>query len=166
MYSDLKKAACKRAYVVDNKQVSQIAAEYDVPERTLWNWKKAALAKGDDWDRDRTMHALGGGGEEQLVNAIVPMLMRFIRSIMEKIEKDPDMSPLMATELLAKLTDSLTKSTSALRRLNPGMDKLAMGVEFLNLLTKFIATQFPQHADAMQEVLEPFGKALLAHLES
>jgi hypothetical protein len=166
VYSDAKKKACRRAYVVDNKQISLIADEYDVPERTLWNWKKVALAQGDDWDKERAIHAMGGGGEEQLVNTLVPMLMRFIKSIMDKIEADKDMPPLQAAELLAKLTDALTKTTAALRRLNPGMDKLAMGVEFVNLLTKFVASRYPQHADAMQEILEPFGKELLAHLEA
>lgn len=165
-YSDAKRKAVRRAYIVDNKTVTLIADEYSIPARTIFNWKKVSLAGGDDWDKERAIHAMGGGGEEQLVNTLVPMLMRFIKSIMDKIEADPEMEPMQAAELLAKLTDALTKTTSALRRLNPGMDKLALGVEFIGLLTKFVATRFPQHAAAMEEILDPFGRELLAHLEA
>lgn len=165
-YSDAKRKAIRRAYVVDNKTVALIADEYGIPSRTIFNWKKAALAEGDDWDKERAIVAMGGGGEEQLVTVLVPMLMRFAKSIMDGVEAQPDMPVLQRAELLAKLSDSLTKTTSALRRLNPGIDKLAMGVEFIGLLTKFVTTRFPQHAAAMEEILEPFGRELLAHLDS
>ena len=165
MYSDVKKKAVRRAYVVDNKPVTLVAEEYDVPERTLWNWKKAALRDGDDWDKERAVHALGDG-EQQMVALIVPMFMRYIGSTMEKLQSEADLPAERRIELLARLTDSLTKTTSALRKLNPEMDKLALGVQFLNLLTKFVAEHYPQHASPMQEILEPFGKVLLTHLEA
>lgn len=167
-YSASVRSAIRRGYVQDGKDLAMLADEFRVPLRTVHNWKAADFRAGRDWDRERAGLMLGADAQSSLAYAVVPMFMRQIQAIIARVEQmagEGQLDPVTAVDLLAKLADTLTKTTSALRRLDPGMNKIALGLEFVKLLMEFTRKRFPQHAPALQELLEPFGQELLQHLE-
>lgn len=61
------------------------------------------------------------------------------------------------TQALASLADSFNKMVSASRRVLPETNELSVALRVIQMLTEFVRRQFPQHAAALLEVLEPFA---------
>ena len=144
------KAACRAAYI-DNMPLTQIARAQNVPLATLRSWKRRALEQGDDWDKLRAANLLAGEGMEAVARQTLSDYVLQHKALMGEIIEAQDMT---ARE---KTADSFNKMVSASRRVLPETNELSVALRVIQMLTEFVRRQFPQHAAALLEVLEPFA---------
>ena len=145
------KAACRAAYI-DNMPLTQIAKAQNVPLATLRSWKRRALEQGDDWDK-----LLAGEGMEAVARQTLSDYVLQHKALMGEIIEAQDMTAREKTQALASLADSFNKMVSASRRVLPETNELSVALRVIQMLTEFVRRQFPQHAAALLEVLEPFA---------
>ena len=79
------------------------------------------------------------------------------KALMGEIIEAQDMTAREKTQALASLADSFNKMVSASRRVLPETNELSVALRVIQMLTEFVRRQFPQHAAALLEVLEPFA---------
>ena len=152
-----------RAAYLSGLPIEQAAAKATVPLATARRWKADALASGDDWDKfQRASLIVAGGGFDQAMGRVAAGVILRCEALLERIADDDEIDPLEATKAVASLTDSLAKTHAAAKRLAPVTDRLATAMGVVKLLTKFIQDRYPQHIGAFAEVLEPFGREVLA----
>lgn len=145
------KAACRAAYI-DNMPLTQIAKAQNVPLATLRSWKRRALEQGDDW-----ANLLAGEGMEAVARQTLSDYVLQHKALMGEIIEAQDMTAREKTQALASLADSFNKMVSASRRVLPETNELSVALRVIQMLTEFVRRQFPQHAAALLEVLEPFA---------
>ena len=150
------KAACRAAYI-DNMPLTQIAKAQNVPLATLRSWKRRALEQGDDWDKLRAANLLAGEGMEAVARQTLSDYVLQHKALMGEIIEAQDMTAREKTQALASLADSFNKMVSASRRVLPETNELSVALRVIQMLTEFVRRQFPQHAAALLEVLEPFA---------
>ena len=150
------KAACRAAYI-NNMPLTQIATAQGVPLPTLRGWKRRAAEKGDDWDKLRAANLLAGEGMEAVARQTLSDYVLQHKALMGEIIEAQDMTAREKTQALASLADSFNKMVSASRRVLPETNELSVALRVIQMLTEFVRRQFPQHAAALLEVLEPFA---------
>lgn len=151
--------AVRASYVFEQLSLEVAALKHDIPMGTARNWKRAAAQAGDDWDKSRAAQMLAGGGET-VVRQVLAGVMMQTNATLEEIQTNPDMSPMVKVQMLASLADSFAKMSSMSKRLMPETDKLGIGMDVLTKFAEFVGKQYPKHASALLEVLEPFGEEL------
>jgi uncharacterized protein YjcR len=121
----------KRLYIEENKEISDIALQLDVPEKTVYRWRAE-----EGWDKDRETMKLTG------VSAYKNMMLIAVRQLEE-----------MATsgEIDARKADALNKVIKAAKSLSKDIDKrgnILLGVgEFVTFMreehSEFLMTLVP-----------------------
>lgn len=124
---------------------------------TLRSWKRRALEQGDDWDKLRAANLLAGEGMEAVARQTLSDYVLQHKALMGEIIEAQDMTAREKTQALASLADSFNKMVSASRRVLPETNELSVALRVIQMLTEFVRRQFPQHAAALLEVLEPFA---------
>lgn len=144
--------------------IEQAAGKACVPLATARRWKAEALAEGDDWDKfQRAAMIVSGGGFDQAMGRVAAGLLLRCEALLERLAEDAaELDPIESTKAVASLTDSLAKAHAASKRLMPAADRLGTALGTIKLLTAFIKDRYPQHLGAFAEVLEPFGREVLA----
>lgn len=150
------RAACRAAYI-NNMPLAQIAAAHNVPPGTLRGWKRRDAARGDDWDKLRAANLLAGEGMEAVARQTLSDYVRQHKALMDEILGAGDMTAREKTQALASLADSFNKMVSASRRVLPETSELSVALRVIQLLAAFVQREFPRHAAALLEVLEPFA---------
>ena len=145
------KAACRAAYI-NNMPLTQIATAQGVPLPTLRGWKRRAAEKGDDWDKLRAANLLAGEGMEAVARQTLSDYVLQHKALMGEIIEAQDMTAREKTRALASLADSFNKMVVL-----PETNELSVALRVIQMLTEFVRRQFPQHAAALLEVLEPFA---------
>lgn len=138
---------------------STISVAYGISEATFGRWKKAAKADGDDWDRARTASVIAGEGIETVVSSVVEDFMIMAQSLLDDI-RDGNLDTSAKVQHLVALADAMTKMTSAARKLAPKISELGVAQDVMGHLLEFVRVNFPQHAAAILEIIEPFGERL------
>jgi transposase-like protein len=156
--------AVRRAYVHDRQSLEMAAAMHGVASGTARRWKLQALEAGDDWDKAQSAQLLAGGGIEDVARQVLAGLVTQFQATMEAVQQDENIKPATKVQMLASLADAYNKTVSASKRVLPETSALATAMEVLQYLAAFIREQFPQHAHAFAEVLEPFGEAIARKL--
>lgn len=159
-YSKQKISEARAAYVYEALNMRAIARKVNVPLSTVTRWKKAALGQGDDWDRARAAARLSGQGAEAVTIAVLEDFVLMFQSAMGDIKKDEDITPYAKVEMLSKLSDAYSKTVHSMSKANPKLDKLSFAADILRDLVQFIQINYPQHAQAMEQVLVPFGEEI------
>jgi transposase-like protein len=147
-------------YVHKGMGLEQAAQKLGIAPRTATRWKQDAEARGDDWDRARAASMLAGEGAEAVGQIVLEGFLRLFQSTMTEL-KDGELEPLEKAEAISRLADAYTKTTKAIQRSAPELNRLAVASEVLQLLGKFVRERFPQHSGPLLEVLEPFGEELV-----
>lgn len=147
-------------YIHDGLSLEAAAGRLDLSPRTATRWKQEALAKGDDWDKARAASRLAGEGAEAVSQAVLEEFLSLFQSTLAAVKADPDMKAMAKAEAISRLSDAYTKTMKSVQRSAPGLNRLALAMEILANLGKFVQARFPQHAGALLEVLEPFGEEL------
>ncbi|WP_297892974.1 DUF1804 family protein [uncultured Desulfovibrio sp.] len=154
------RAAVRAAYIFEMLPLSQIATAHGVPLATLRSWKKRALDTGDDWDKLRGAQALAGEGVESIARQMVADYVVQHKALMEAVLTAKDINPAAKVAALASLADSFNKMLAASKRVLPETGELAVALRVLRLLGEYVQREYPQHANALLEVLEPFAAGL------
>lgn len=154
--------AVKRAYVSDRLPLEAAAQRVGVSYSTAQQWKRRSREEGDDWDRARQAARMSSGSLGDITTELLEDFAVLFQVTVEQI-KDADVNPLSKAEAISRLSDAYTKTMRAATKGAPEIGRLAMALEVLDKLGKFVQSDFPQHADALIEVLEPFGKQVASN---
>ncbi|GHC40825.1 MAG: hypothetical protein BGP11_08370 [Rhodobacterales bacterium 65-51] len=155
---DLKRKV-RSDYVYRRMMQSTIAAAYSISEATVGRWKKAAKDAGDDWDKARTAHVIAGEGMEAVVSSVLEDFMIQAQATLDEI-KDGVHTTKEKVEMLVSLADAMTKVTASAKRLAPKISELGVAQDVMAKLLDFVKENFPQHAQVILEIIEPFGERL------
>lgn len=154
----------RRAYVLERQSLDMAAALHCVSYATARRWKQDALTEGDDWDKAQSAQLLAGGGIEEVARQVLSGLVMQFQATMQAVQQDTEIKPAVKVQLLASLADAYNKTVAASKRVLPETSTLATAMEVLQKLAEFIREQYPQHASAFAEVLEPFGEVIAKEL--
>lgn len=157
--SDDKRRKARSDYVYRRMMQSTIAVTLGVSEATIGRWKKAAKEAGDDWDKARSAHVLAGEGVEVVVSSVVEDFMILAQSILNECKEGNHTTQEKVTMLVA-LSDAMTKMAASAKRFAPKISELGVAQDVMAKLLDFVREEFPHHAAAILEIIEPFGERL------
>lgn len=146
-------------YVYRRMMQSTVAAAYGISEATVGRWKKAAKDAGDDWDKARTAHVIAGEGVEVVVSSVVEDFMIQAQSILDEIKVGAHTTQ-EKVAMLVSLSDAMTKMAASAKRFAPKVSELGVAQDVMAKLLDFVREEFPHHASAILEIIEPFGERL------
>lgn len=153
-------SAARSAYVYEALNQDAVADRFNVPRTTIARWKRSALEKGDDWDRARAAARLSGQGVEAVTAAVMEDFVLAFQTTMKEIKEDTSLKAKDRVDMLSSLADAYTKTINSIAKGNPKLDRLSFAADLLRDLIQYIQTKYPQHAQAMEEVLVPFGEMI------
>ncbi|WP_226781850.1 DUF1804 family protein [Oceaniglobus trochenteri] len=159
MTSDEKRRKARADYVYRRMNGATIAMAYGIHPSTFARWKKAALADGDNWDTARSASIIAGQGIETVVSSVVEDFMMMAQNLLEDI-KNGEIEVELKVKHLVSLADAMTKMTSAAGKLAPKISELGVAQDVMHELLSFVQENFPQHAPAISEMIEPFAERL------
>lgn len=157
-YTNEHRFAARSAFVYQHKSLAQIGAFLKVSTRTVARWKDQSRAEGDDWDVARGAYSVSAQGMEAVQIEVLEDFLLVFKITVQEIREDKKATPTMKADALAKLSDSYNKVMAATAKASPQISKLATAMEVLHDFADFIRENFPKHAPALLEVLEPFGE--------
>lgn len=141
----------------------EIAAEKaGVPYATARNWFREAKAAGEDWDKFRAANLnagliVAGGTMEQAIGRVVAGVILEAEATVEHIRLSTELDPLVRTQAIASLTDSLNKAANIARKGMPEADKLATVNETIKGLADLFLRMHPADAGKMLSVVEAWA---------
>jgi hypothetical protein len=151
------KTAVRGSYIYERLSLEQAAAKHDVPVATIRRWKGMAAAVGDDWDKARGAAALSTSGAGMIAQIVLADYLTVHQVTMEQLKESTDIPALDKAEAISRLSDAFHKTMAAVAKAAPDLGRYALATELLQLLAVFVREKFPQHAEALAEVLEPFA---------
>jgi len=160
-HSEKTKARARTLYIYQRRTLDSIARELRADRATVLRWKRLAREAGDDWERAKAAASLAGEGAESVAVRFLEDFVLLLEQTMTELKAGHGkMTAQQRVDALAKLADSYGKATLAVQRSLPKISELAVAMEVLQTLERFIAERMPQHRRALSEVLEPFGHEL------
>lgn len=147
-------------YIHRRMTISTISTARGVSQATISRWRKAAKEDGDDWDRARTANILAGEGIETVVSTVVEDFMMQAQSLLDEIKNNKELTVDQKVKHLVALADAMTKMTASAGKLAPKISELGVAQDVMRHLLDFVRQNFPQHAAAVLEIIEPFGERL------
>lgn len=157
--SDDTRRKARSDYVYRRMTGATIAAAYGISAATFSRWKKAAKAAGDDWDIARSASVIAGEGMEAVVSSVLEDFMIMAQSLLDEI-KNGELPMEAKVRNLVALADAMTKMTASAGKLAPKISELGVAQDVMRQLLDFVRQNFPQHASAILEIVEPFGESL------
>lgn len=158
------KRTLRGAYVHEMLSMEDSATKAGVSLGTATRWKREAKAENDDWDKARAARFMSEQGADFVVQSVLEQFVTVFQTTINQLKTAENISPLSKADALAKLSDAFHKTMSAARKGSPEVNKLAVAQDVVNLLCEFIGTKYPQHGQALLDVIEPFGKYLTENL--
>lgn len=158
MAHDPQKKAEFRAAYLSGLTLLGAAERVGVPQETGRKWKQSAARLGDDWDKIRSAQLLAGGNFEDVSRRLLNATVLQAESTLDSIRAAPEMKPEVQTQLLASLSDSLTKLVNASRKFLPEVDLMATKIETLNAFADFAKSNFPEAYKVLAEPLAAFAR--------
>ena len=156
------KAQARALYVFDRYDLTKVSERLGVSIGTVRRWKLQAAAEGDDWDRSRTAASLASTGTDNMVALLVEDYVQLHLAVIEDLKADKTIKPIDKADALAGLADAFNKTINSAGRASPKISELAVAQDVIKRLGDHVAANFPQHGEAFIEILEPFGKEVLA----
>ena len=157
---DERQREARRRYVSERQQLPTIAIGLGVSEPTLRRWKAAARLAGDDWDTARAAAIASGESLDALIATLIEDYVIQHQATIDALKEGADIDPINRAKVLASLADSFNKTIKAAGRASPKISELGVAMDVLKRFGEFVARDFPGHAPALLEVLEPFGDVL------
>jgi len=146
-------------YVYRRMTGATIAMELLISQATFGRWKKVAKQAGDDWDIARSASIIAGEGIETVVSSVLEDFMIMAQSLLDEI-KNGQLPMEQKVKHLVALADAMTKMTASAGKLAPKISQLGVAQDVMHHLLDFVRQNFPQHAAAILEIIEPFGERL------
>lgn len=155
-----KRTQLRGLYVFQRLPMETACKKLGVPRSTANRWKQEAADKGDDWDTVRAAVALGDDNFKSLSSKLLEDYLMQHQATMDLLREDKKMGPRERAETLASMSDSFNKTMASFKRLAPDLDRQAVQIDVLQRFVTFAQARFPQHLQAVAEMLEPFGEEL------
>lgn len=156
-YSQSVRDAVRDAFVHDRLPLQAAAERVGVSYSAAQSWKRKARLDGQCWDKARAAARMASGGLGDLTSQLLEDFAILFQTTVEQI-RDAQVDPLKKAEAISRLSDAYTKTMRAATRGAPEIGQLALALEIIDLLARFVRSQFPEHAEALITVLEPFGQ--------
>lgn len=150
----------RKLYVFDRFSLDKASDFANVSYATAQRWKNQAKANGDDWDKIRATQTMRSHAIEELGMRILNHLEIVFESASKRLEESRDMDAEAQVRLLASISDSYVKSTSAIQKSMPSVSKLAVAFEVLDKLKDYVMKNHPELALKFVEMIVPFGETL------
>lgn len=158
------KRTLRSAYVHEMLSLESSAEKAGVSFGTASRWKKEAKAEGDDWEKARAARLMSESGTESVAQAVLEEFITVFQATILQLKKATELSPITKADALAKMSDAFHKTMAAARKGSPEVNKLAVAQDVVNLLCEFVGTKYPQHGQALLDIIEPFGKYLTENI--
>ncbi len=162
-----KKRQARSAYIFKRQTLGMIALAVGVSANTVGRWKKAAKAMGDDWDAARSAHLMAGQGVDAVIVQFVEEFTLMAQTTMEELkadalkEKEDQMAIKDRVAMLVMLSDAMVKMASSAGKLAPKVSELGVAQDVIGRLIEFMKENFPNEANALLKVIEPFSEYLV-----
>ncbi|MDZ7822994.1 MAG: DUF1804 family protein [Ahrensia sp.] len=163
---DLKRQA-RNEYIYKRKTQKMLAMTVGVSSATIGRWKADARKRGDDWDIARAAHMIAGQGLDGVITTVVEEFMLMAQHAIEELKADALKEPgeRMAIgdriKMMASLSDAMVKMTNSAGRLAPKISELGVAQDVIRRMMEFVREDYPDHANIMLEIIEPFGETLV-----
>ncbi len=151
----------RTAYVRDRAPLPEAARRAGVPASTARGWKRRARQGGDDWDRAREAARMAEGGLGSVTERVLHDFSTLFTSTLARLQRAPG-DPIETAQAIASLSDAYAKTVKAAGGADPRLARLAIALETLERLGRFLHEHHPELAPGLIEILEPFGAALSA----
>lgn len=158
-HSPEKRADVRRSYVGERLPLDAAAEKHGIAYNTARHWKRQAKEQGDDWDRARSAARMAAGGLGDLTTQVLEEFALLFQTTMEEVGSS-EVDGIQKAEAMSRLADAYTKTVKAAGGGDSKIGKLAVAMEMLERQVTFVQQHYPQHANALLEVLEPFGEEL------
>ncbi|WOI45861.1 DUF1804 family protein [Acidovorax sp. BLS4] len=155
-----KRIQLRGLYVYQRLPMETACKKVGVPRSTGNRWKQEAADKGDDWETVRAAVALGDDNFNTLSKKLLEDYLVQHQATMDQLRDATTMSARDRAETLASMSDSFNKTMVSFKRLSPDLDRQAVQLDVLQRFVSFAQGKFPQHLQALAEMLEPFGEEL------
>ncbi len=156
-------ARLRQLYVYERQNLKQACGALGIAYDTGRRWKRQAREHGDCWDRARTAARLSGGGLGALTEAVIEDFVLLFQSTITALKTSENGNPIQRAEALSRLSDAYAKTMKAAGATNPELAKLSIALDTIKMLGDFTRDHYPQHAQALLEILEPFGAHVSQH---
>lgn len=164
-YDQKIKDAVRADYIFKHLNLKQISKLHSITYDTIRSWKQKAEDNGDNWDTARNAaRVANGGGIEEVSNMLIENFAIQTQSVIEAINADEDLPAKEKVAMLTSLSDGYSKLIASVNKSGGKVAPLSIAMNVVRLMTDFIRSEFPQHADVFIEVLEPFGNVLAKEL--
>lgn len=111
-------------------------------------------------DRADLPAGFGTDGRQLLVQHLLEDYLRLHRATQDALAEAADRDALKTAEALSRLATAFTRVVDAVGRAAPELSRLAILADFIAELRRFVQARFPEHAQALLAVLEPFAEHL------
>lgn len=164
-HSQATKDELRKKYIFDGLSLAMAAVMTEVSYQTAQRWKNVAKDASDDWDKVKVAHSMAGGDLEDTSRQILTDFIIQFKATMDIIKDTQDVSPMQRVEMLTSLADVYNKTVASSRKLLPETSKLAVALQVLELLAKYIQEHKPELLIEFMSVLEPFGRLIEKELK-
>jgi uncharacterized protein YjcR len=154
------RAKAKKHYVQDVLPLSAIAKRLSLSVRTLAKWKADDARDGLSWDKERLAMRVSKKSVEATAQECMAIFLEYHRQVIEEVKANDALSTMEKVAAATALADSFNKNVRACASAAPSVNKLAIAIDFLQLLVTFVSEKHPDAAPTLLAVLEPFGAEL------
>ncbi len=151
------RAAVRQSYIYDRLGLEAAAERHGVPLGTARRWKAQADGTGDDWDKARSVNAMTAAGAGAIAQIVLNDFMTLHQATVQALNEDGKTPPLARAEAMSRLADAFTKTMAAVAKAAPDLGRYAVAGELLQDLAAFVRDRYPEHGQALAEILEPFA---------
>lgn len=149
-----------RQLYIEGMPLTSAAVSCEVSYDTAKAWKKAAEAKGDNWDTARASYSISGAGADQLNLQVIENFNRQAITIQREIDSDASLTALVKVQLHSTLSDAYSKFSKAFSRLNPQFSGLSIAMDTLKLIVEYLRKHDPAALKALMPHIEEIGALL------
>lgn len=164
-HSQATKDELRKRYVFEGLSLAMSAVMTEVSYPTAQRWKNIAKDAGDDWDKVKVARSMAGGDLEDISRQILTDFIIQFKATMEAIKTSEDIGAGQRVEMLTSLADAYNKTVASSRKLLPETSKLAIALQVLEMLAKYIQEHKPELLIEFMSVLEPFGRLIERELK-
>ena len=164
-HSQSTKDDLRKKYIFDGLSLAMAAVMTEVSYPTAQRWKNVAADAGDNWDKVKTAHSMAGGDFEGMSRQILTDFVIQFQATMDMVKTTDNLLPSQRVEMLTSLADAYNKTIASSRKILPETSKLAVALQVLELLAKYIQEHKPDLLIEFMDVLDPFGDLIAKELK-
>lgn len=150
----------RRRYVHDRMGLEQAAEACGISYPTARRWKTAAETAGDDWERARSVVSLTQDGQNSMGQLLLADFLTLLSATQTELREAKDVPVLAKVEAMSRLSDALHKTLAAMAKTSPSLSRLAIAMDTVALLIRFVEANHHEAIGLLAEILGPFGDFL------